>query len=86
MVLNSILACEAGVYRETPDRLGVSFTTAELFHGSVGECLSAIGTYPTPQRRALHIETVDGMIHLDPAEIKQALRQLKARKAPPLRP
>lgn len=86
MMLDSILACEAGVYREIPDALGVSFTTAELFHGSVGECLHMIGACSAPQRDALHIETVDGMVHLDAAEIEEALRQIKAQETPRLRP
>jgi hypothetical protein len=85
MMLDSILAREAGVYREIPDALGVSFTTAELFHGSIGECLRMIGTCSAAQRDALHIETVDGMVHLDAAEIEEALRQIEAGETPRLR-
>ena len=81
-MLNPILAREAGVYREIPDRLGVSFTTAELFHGSVGDCLRAISRFSAVQRDTLHIETVDGMVHLEAAEIDEALRQLKAEPTP----
>lgn len=75
-MLNSILAREAGVYSEIPDRLGVSFTTAELFHGSVGDCLRMVGSCPAAQRDALHIETVDGMVHLDAVDIEEALKCL----------
>ena len=85
MMLDSILAREAGVYREIPDALGVSFTTAELFHGSIGECLHMVGACSAAQRHALHIETVDGMVHLDAAEIEEALRQIEAGEAPRLR-
>jgi hypothetical protein len=76
MMLDPILACEAGVYCEMPDRLGVSFTTAELFHGSLADCLRMVGRYSAARRDGLHIETVDGMIHLDAGEIEEALKCL----------
>lgn len=76
MMQQSILAQEAGVYSEIPDRLGVSVTMAELFHGSVGECLRMVRGYAAGRRCALHIETVDGMVRLDPADIDLALQSL----------
>jgi len=67
------LAREAAVYIELPDRLGISFTTRELFHGRVSDCLRMIGGYPLARRSVAYIETVDGAIRLDPADIEALL-------------
>lgn len=69
MMHPQILALEAGVYSELSDGLGISFTTSELFRGSVAECLHVLGGYPPAARAAAYIETVDGTIRLDPADI-----------------
>lgn len=73
MIYEEILTCEAGVYTETADAIGISFTTAELFHGSIADCLHMLSHYGAHARARLYIETVDGLIHLDPAEIEAAL-------------
>lgn len=73
MLHQTILACEAWVYAETLDSLGVSFTTSELFHGTVAECLAMLSHYPAPALTGIYIETVDGAIHLDPSDILSVL-------------
>jgi len=81
MMHPEILAREAGVYTELSDRLGISFTTSELFHGSVADCLRMLGGYPRPARAAAYIETVDGIIRLDPVDIDAVLAECADRTA-----
>ncbi len=68
-----ILQQEAGVYAETADGISVSFRTTELFHGSIGDCLTMLRRYAVPARAAVYIESIDGLIRLEPAEIEKAL-------------
>ena len=73
MVHHEILAREAGVYTDTADPLGVSFTTARLFHGTLADCLAMLRR--DPARMSAYIETLDGEIHLDPADIAVLLSE-----------
>jgi len=73
MMHQEILSREAGVYAETADGLGVSFTTTELFHGSVADCLAMLGRYAAAARADVFIETVDGAFRLDPPDIEAVL-------------
>ena len=75
MMYEAILPCEAGVYAEIPDMIGVSFVTSELFRGTVADCLSMLSRHPSAARVGVYIETVDGMIHLDLPEIEAALKE-----------
>ena len=68
-----ILNEEAGVYAELADRIGVSFRTTELFHGSISDCLAMLSDYAGRERADVYIESVDGTIRLNPADIEKAL-------------
>jgi hypothetical protein len=81
MMHPEILACEAGVYTEQADALGISFTTHELFHGSIGDCLRMLGRYSPAARAGAYIETVDGAIRLEPGDIEACLMQCRDRAA-----
>jgi hypothetical protein len=81
MMHPEILAREAGVYSEQADALGISFTTIELFHGSVADCLHMLGAYAPSTREGAFIETLDGAIRLDPADIDAVLAGQRDRAA-----
>lgn len=81
MMHAEILAREAGVYTELPDGLGISFTTSELFHGSLADCLRMLGACAPPARGDAYIETVDGAIRLEPADIAAVLAEAADRAA-----
>jgi hypothetical protein len=73
MIHQEILAREAGVYTDTADPLGVSFTTTRLFHGTLADCLRIVSQQSDLGRAGAYIETVDGEIHLDPSDIAAML-------------
>jgi len=75
MMHPEILTREAGVYTELSDGLGISFTTSELFHGSVADCLRMLGGYAASARACAYIETVDGTIRLDAPDIAVLLAE-----------
>ena len=73
MIHQEILAREAGVYADTADPLGVSFTTTRLFHGTLADCRMMVSQQSDPTRTGAYIETMDGEIHLDSTDIAAML-------------
>jgi len=78
MMDQEILARAAGVYTDTADPLGVSFTTARLFHGTLADCLAMVRRHSDPASANTYIETEDGEIHLEPSDIAAMLGELVA--------
>ena len=78
MMHQEILSREAGVYTDTVDPLGVSFTTARLFHGTLADCLAMVSRDFGPDSANTYIETADGEIHLEPADIAAMMGELVA--------
>jgi hypothetical protein len=76
MMQQEILARAAGVYADTADPLGISFTTARLFQGTLADCLAMVGRTSGPVSANTYIETEDGGIHLDPSDIAAMLGEL----------